>query len=66
MRSDDEIKGYKSYLRAEIARMENPEYGKYNQSLLDTYRVKLETLNYLTRQDDNLKDKLKVCSWLMR
>lgn len=66
MKSEDEIKDYKSYLRSQINRMESAEYGNYNKSLLDTYKVKLETLCYLTKQDRDLKDRLAICSWLAR
>jgi hypothetical protein len=65
MKSDDEIKDYKTYLRAQIARMEDPEYGNFNQSLLDTYKAKYEALCYLTKLDKDRNDKLAVCKWIV-
>ena len=65
MRSESEVSNYKSYLRSEIAKMEDKEYGGYNKSLLDTYKAKLATLSYLTKEDKDRKDKLSVCRWLI-
>ena len=64
VRSEKEISDYKSYLSAEITRMEDKDYGAYNQSLLETYKVKLETLSYLTRLKDK-NDRLAICKWLV-
>ena len=64
MRSEQEINDYKSYLSAEIAKMEDRDYGAYNQSLLETYKVKLETLSYLTKLKDK-NDRLAICKWLL-
>lgn len=64
MRTQDDIYKYKIYLKQQINKMEEKEYGQGNRSLLETYKVKLETLNYLTREDKDKPDRLSLCKWL--
>lgn len=64
MRTENEIKDYKSYLKSQITRMEDKEYGSSNRSLLRTYKVKLELLNLINRDDIDRPDRLSLCKWL--